>query len=248
MKFSKSFSTNNCLYHPNSNGKDNRDDQTKLFEKIESLEEEFDDIDEEVEDFFEDIVEREAGNGYVGSDDYDDSGDSNGSDDSDDSGDSEDSDDSEDETELSKFVQKKVKEKDDLVGEFEPARDRAAVEDNAREGKSVTLDLIGKVTDKDIDNLNKVAAEISEDYHWEKVVELIERLEKVKSDTAELKEEFHENDLPPILSSEEESNRASSEGESSTEAPSTKEPFKQDSSDVMPDDTEMPDYTDPSDV
>lgn len=87
------------------------------------------------------------------------------------------------------------------------------------------LDLIAKSTQKDIETLENIDKEYSGDeYTYDALTDMLGRLRSQETNTAELISRFHENDLPPIRSTDTEDQTSPSQNDSPR--------FPQDSSDV----------------
>lgn len=170
------FSTSKSLSIDNNN--QDKNDQDKLFEEVEDLNEEWNDIDGLVEELFNDIRREET--------DYE----------------VEDSDGEElGETEISKYVTRREERKNDIVGTEEARRDEALFDrKNPREDNSILLDYINKTTKDDIKTFETVEKHTSgtEDY-YEKLTHTLDRLRSHEERSSELLKKFHENDLPPLL-------------------------------------------------
>lgn len=192
-------------------------DQKDLIDKIDSLEEKFNDIDRDLEELVEEITEDDEEN-YVppASDSGDDSGSEGGL--------REES----EVTELTKYMSDRKDEKDDLVGENMEQMDRALFdENNRRKEKSLLLDMISESTAGDIETLKSIQSQLDpDDPSYEKASEILERLEAQGEEVADLQEKWHENDLPPIRESQ---SQSTSDASASTQENKS---FPQDSSDV----------------
>lgn len=153
----------------NSLGVEN--DQDKLINEINGLEEKFYSLDRDVEEFTKEVDETEV---YY--------------------------EENNEQTELSKIIQKRESKKNDLIGTHEEASDQAQYNDhNTRQAKSFRLDLIEEATKKDIKTLNRIKSELHEtDDAQEVASNLIDRLETQKAEASKLQSKWHESDLPPI--------------------------------------------------
>ena len=141
----------------------------------------------------------------------------------------------EEESEVSKYLGERQAEKDRLEAEYGEERGRALVErQNGREYNSLALELVDRVTKHNITTLENAQEHFpaTEPTYYE-LAEMIEVLRDQETKTAELIDEFHENDLPPIRSTDTDNQTAPSQSTNNEAAPSqnTSNSF-QDSSDV----------------
>ena len=116
-----------------------------------------------------------------------------------------------------RLFKKRRTKRDELVGTYEEARDRALFDNNDLRGdKSLMLQLIDKSAEQDITTLNHIKSELAEmDDAQDTASELIKRLETQREEASELIMKSHENDLPPINSPDTQTENNSS---SSTQA------------------------------
>lgn len=134
-------------------------DQDKLTEKFKDLEEEFNETDDAIETLAKEIREDE-----------------------------EIIQDGDEETELSKFLQKREKKKDDLVGRYEQYKDNALFGNkDSREDISLMLELMKKSARQDIKTLINVKQELDrDDEHQDKISDILARLHKQKKNSSSL--------------------------------------------------------------
>lgn len=189
------ISSSTTYYFPLDN------DQDRLIEEIQEVERDFNDLDGEIEDFKEELRISEE----------------NLMDDSD--SDSE-------ETELSREVQTSTEEKDEVVGDNMVSRDEALFgHNNIRDDKSLLLDLVIRQSGKDVDDLNNILEQVSdEDKAYEIASGLLQKAESLKEKAERLDHRWHENDLPSLSE------------------PAGGESFPQDSSDIVRSDFDSSDY------
>lgn len=105
--------------------------------------------------------------------------------------------DDEDETELSKLLERREKEKDRRVGNFEEYRDHALFSNkDKREDVSLMLELIEKSARKDIRTLEVVKEHLDSDDEWQdEASDIIAKLEDQQKKASDLLGDLHENDL-----------------------------------------------------
>ncbi len=186
-------------------------DQDKLFKEVDVLQNEWDELDTELELLFKEIREEETDFEVANSD-----GETEG------------------ETEVSKYVSKREEEKDRMVGQYDDERDSALFDrNNPREDRSLLLEYISKTTSNDIETLESIEKQTSgAEGYYEKLIDTLDQLREHEAKANELLNKYHQNDLPPILP---------------TEQPSLEERPPSNIEDYADTSTEMPSYMDPED-
>jgi DNA repair exonuclease SbcCD ATPase subunit len=156
------------------------------------------------------------------------------------------SDDIDDVSELHKYLEQRQNEKDQIVSRLEEARSSAILEDRERDIRLGSLDIMHATTTRDIETLREVSKELTAlENSYEEVASLLERLEDLEPRVAELKDEFHENDLPPILGTQSDSETSKSGTSDTFDNQNNQEGSLLD--DYADSSTEMPSYMDPDD-
>jgi len=184
----RQFTTNNFLLMERQN-RSRPNDQDDLFKEVDELEDKWRTLDSEVEELTEKIREEDE---VLETD--------------------------EGETEVSKYIAVREARKDRFIGECEEERDRALFDrQNSREDKSLLLDLISKSTKKDIKTLESIGKELpSDDPTYDELTDILGRLKSQYTNTRELRSRYHQNDLPPILASDTDTNKSTSQDSSNS--------------------------------